>query len=233
MFTAATKDKVSTVIVRQIREAILQGRLAQGESLPQEKELMAQFGVSKHSLREALRTLEGLGLITIRRGAGGGPVVREIDIDTARESFASFLFFQKVSIHDLTEVRKLLEPYLAEKAAESMPPETVQELCDLHEKCEKLYAEKKILLGAKEEIMFHVLLAKHAGNPILWIILDFVNNMLAQTKLEKKPGPDFSRRVIEAHRRILQAILDKKPDLAAKCMLEHLCEVEKDLAALP
>ena len=233
MFTAAAKDKVSTVIVRQIRDAILQGRLTQGELLPPEKELMAQFGVSKHSLREALRTLEGMGLITIRRGAGGGPVVHEIDIETARESFASFLFFQKISIHDLTEVRKLLEPYLAQRAAESMPPETVQELCSLHEKCEKLYAEKKNLLGAKEEVMFHVLLAKHAGNPMLWIILDFVNNTLAQTKLEKKPGPDFSRRVIEAHRKILQAILDKNPLQAASCMLEHLREVEEDLAALP
>ena len=97
LFKPPKKEKIPTAIIRQFRTAILQGKLVPGQALPNEKELIKEFNVSKHTLREALRTLEWLGLITIKLGAGGGPVVREIDFDNAREYFTTFLHIQKVS----------------------------------------------------------------------------------------------------------------------------------------
>jgi len=75
MFRSASHDKMSTHIIRQVRDAILKGQLQAGQCLPPEKDLITQFGVSKHTLREALRSLEAMGFIEIKRGAGGGPVV--------------------------------------------------------------------------------------------------------------------------------------------------------------
>ena len=160
MFKTAKKDKISTHIIKQIREAILLGKLKPGETLPPEKELVVQFNVSKHTLREALRTLEGMGLINIRRGAGGGPVVTEVDMETTRDCMASFLHFQNVSINDLSEVRKVIEPYLARHAAESFNDEDKAELELLHESCQEIFKKEKNLVGAQAEIDFHVFLAK-------------------------------------------------------------------------
>lgn len=218
--------------MQQIRTAIMQGKLKPGQALPQEKDLVVQFGVSKHTLREALRALEGLGLITIRRGAGGGPVVSEIDWASARDYFASFLHFQGFTLADISEVRKLVEPYIARRAAEVITPESLAELQKVHEDCVDAFIKNKNVIRNETEVMFHVLLGKYAGNPILWVTLDFVNNMLADAKHKLKPGKDFAAKVIEAHQRILEAIARKDPEAASEAMFHHICEVEEGLKLL-
>ncbi len=232
MFEAAKKDKMSTHIIRQVREAILSGELHPGKCLPPEKELINQFGVSKHTLREALRSLEAMGFIEIRRGAGGGPVVSEVDMKITRDCIANFLHFQNASIRDLSEVRKIIEPYLARRAANSFAAQEIEEFKNIHQRCEKIFQQKKCLLGAKEEIAFHVFLAQHSGNPVMVMILDFVNSLLTDIKHHIKPGEDFCRGVLEAHQSILDAIVAGDADAAEKYMLKHICQVEDKLEAL-
>jgi GntR family transcriptional repressor for pyruvate dehydrogenase complex len=232
MFAPPNKEKMPTQIMQQIRDAILRGKLKPGQALPQEKDLVAEFGVSKHTLREALRSLETLGFITIRRGAGGGPVVSEIDWATARDYFSSFLHFQQFTLADLSEVRKLVEPYIARKAAEQITREDLEELRAVHEDCIKAFHANKDIVRNETEVRFHVLLGKSAANPFLWVMLDFVNNMLADAKHKLKPGRDFSSGVIEAHQRILDAIEIRDPELAAQAMFDHICEVEEGLNLL-
>jgi len=226
---AAKKDKIPTIIIRQIRSAIMQGKLKSGQALANEKELIEQFGVSKHTLREALRTLEGMGLITIKRGAGGGPVVSEIDIDTARDYFSSFLFFQNVARSDISELRKLAEPYIARRVAETVSPEVIADLEKIQAECRDLVEQGKSLVGAEAEIMFHVYLARQTNNTILWVVMDFVNNMLAEIKMAMKPGQEFSEQVLAAHQKILDAIKAGDPDRAEQAMYDHICEVADGL----
>lgn len=229
-FKPAKRDKISTSIIRQIRTAILDGKYQPGESLPTESELVGQFGVSRHTVREALRALEGMGFITMKRGAGGGPVVSKIDWDTARESFANFMYFQDISLGELSEVRLLLEPHMARKAAENFSPEMLKDLENIHQECEELVQRNKSLVGAEAEVMFHVLLARYSGNSALWVILDFINNLLTETKREIDPGQQFSVIVLEAHRKILEAIRAKDGPKAEKFMREHVLEVERELS---
>ena len=229
VFKPARQDKISTSIIKQIRAAILGGKYQPGDPLPTESELVSQFGVSKHTVREALRALEGMGLITIKRGAGGGPFVSKIDWETARESFADFIHFQKVSIRELSEIRLLVEPYIARRAAENFSPEQLVELEGIHLQCEDLVKRNKSLVGAEAEVMFHVLLAKYSGNSALWVILDFVNNILTAMKKEIDPGQEFSVAVLEAHRKILKAIVEKDGQSAERLMWEHVLDVEKGL----
>jgi GntR family transcriptional repressor for pyruvate dehydrogenase complex len=210
----------------------MQGRLTPGQPLPNEKALIKQFNVSKHSLREALRTLESMGLIEIKLGAGGGPVVREIDFDTAREYFTSFLHFQRVSRADLFEIRRLTEPYIARRVAETLTEETLQALEKIHANCQQILSEGRNLVGAEAEILFHVCLAKHTNNSILWVVMDFVNNLLADVKMEIKPGLDFSYKVLVAHQRIIDAIKARDPDAAETAMRDHIFEVAQELDAL-
>lgn len=231
-FKPASREKISIQIVRQIRAAIMKGDLKPGQALPNEQDLMVQFGVSKHTLREALRALEGMGFISIKRGANGGPVVSEIDWATARDFFASFLYFQNFTAADICEVRALIEPYIVRQATEKMTPEYLQELTDVHEQCIAAFKKNKDILCHEEEVRFHVLLGKIAGNPILWVTQDFVNNMLADTKHHLKPDKEFSTQVINAHQRILEAIKSQDPDAAAQAMLEHIHEVQEGLNLL-
>lgn len=231
IFKPARQDKISTLIIKQIRSAILTGKYRPGDALPTENELVAQFAVSKHTVREALRALEGMGFITIRRGAGGGPVVCRIDWETARESFANFIHFQNISIQELFEMRLLLEPYLARKAAESFTPEQLAELEAAHGECEALVMEGKSLLSTKS-VSFHVLLAKHSGNSALWVVLDFVNSILIKTKHEIQPGPEFSLRVLHTHRAILKAIKEKDGDAAERLMRADMLHAQTGLVEL-
>ncbi len=228
-FQNPKREKIPTQIVQQIRSAILNGELKPGEPLPNEQDLVQEFGVSKHTLREALRTLEGMGFLSIKRGAGGGPVVSEIDWETARDSFSSFLYFQNFTADDIHEVRKLIEPYITYQATLKMTEEYFMQLQDIHNRCLKAYDEHQSTVLYETEVLFHVLLAKIAGNPILWVSQDFVNNMLTDTKHNLKPSREFTHEVLEAHQKILDAIQKNDPQMASDAMLQHILEVESGL----
>ena len=229
MFNQVRRDKISISIVEQIRRAIVEGRFKPGDQLPSEKEMTVQFGVSKHTLREALRALEAMGLLQIRKGAGGGPVVVEIDQGSLNSQLVSFFSFKDISIADLSQVRRLLEPFLAKEAARKMQSAQIRQLHELNRKCASILARGRSIVGGREEIDFHVCLARAAGNPVLETFLDFVNSYLAQLKLEHKPGKEFSQKVLESHQAIARAIEQRDGDLAAELMLRHVIEVEQDL----
>ncbi len=230
MFNRVEQNKVALDIIRQVREAILEGKLQAGDRLPPEKQLLAKFGVGKHTLREAVRALEAMGFLSIRKGYGGGAVVLEVDMNTTRDSIANFLHFQNVSVRNLSEVRKLIEPYLARLAAERLKEEGLQDLEDCNQAC-----REAMLVGqsmGSHEIKFHRILADASGNPVLILILDFVNSVLTDSKRHLQPGPDFSQEVLEAHERILAAVRARNLELAEAEMRDHVLEVDNALEAL-
>jgi GntR family transcriptional repressor for pyruvate dehydrogenase complex len=232
MFSEVSHDKISLKIIRQMRDAVLTGKLKAGDHLPPEKELLTQFGVSKHTLREALRALEIMGLIDIRKGAGGGPVVMEVGRETIHNSITNFLHFKNVSIQDLSEVRKVLEPYLARMAARRLQPETLEKLRSMNAACRKTLSLGKNITSGKDEIDFHILLAETSDNPVLVLILDFVNSLLTEIKKKLKPGLPFSEQVLAAHERVLDALQAGDSSRASDEMYAHVCEVEEGLMKL-
>src|SRR5688500_1958208 len=109
--------KTYVVVADQLRRRILGGELAEGERLPVEEELTAQFGVARTTLREALRVLESEGLIAIRRGRGGGPFVTHPDLGPISLALAASLQLQGASVGELDEARRLIEPQIAGQLA--------------------------------------------------------------------------------------------------------------------
>jgi len=227
VFQQVEQNKVALDIIRQVRQSILEGKLRPGDRLPPEKELVQSFGVSKHSLREALRALESMGFLSIRKGAGGGAVVLEVDMKTTRDSIFNFLHFRNVSVEDLSEVRKIFEPHLARRAAERISKGDLERLEIAHERCrDALLRGENIYI---REIEFHRALAEAGGNPVLVLIQDFVNNVLENLKLDLRPGLGFLEQSVDGHQRILEAVKAGDGDRAADEMHRHLCQVGDSL----
>ncbi len=231
MFDSVKSNKVSQHIVDQIRNAIFEGRLKPGDKLPSERELVQRFEVSKATLREALRSLEVLGFLEIRKGVSGGAIVTEVDMTTARNSFTNFLLFKNLSLKDLSEVRLLLEPYIAEKATLAITEDDLSGLDRLIKDSEYAIKNDTAFESRKIEIEFHRIIASITGNPILMFILDFVENLLIDTKEILKPGKEFSGKVLRAHKRIYKGLLDRNVKKVHEEMVRHIREVEKDLLA--
>ena len=227
VFQPVQQKKVAVDIIRQVRDIILEGKLRPGDRLPPEKELVVKFGVSKHGVREALRALESMGFLSIRKGAGGGAVVLAVDMKTTRDSIFNFLHFRNVSVEDLSQVRKIFEPHLARLAAEQKSEGHLDRLKLVHERCQDaLLRGENIYL---HEFEFHRVLAEASGNPVLVLIQDFVNNVLENLKLDLRPGLEFLKQSLEAHERILQAVKAGDGDRAADEMRRHVCMVEDGL----
>jgi len=224
------QKKIALDIVRQVREAILDGRLRAGDRLPAEKELVAEFAVSKHTLREALRALEAMGFLSIRKGSGGGATVLEVDMKTTRDFIANFLHFQNVSVLHLSQVRKMIEPQLTRLAAEHLSADALDRLVRTHQLCQEALARGENIY--KHEIEFHRLLAEATGNPVSLLIQDFVNSLLGDIKNHLQPGLGFSKHVLAAHDRILEAVKSRDPERAEEEMYRHVCEVEEELEAI-
>ncbi|MEJ5375985.1 MAG: FadR/GntR family transcriptional regulator [bacterium] len=232
MFQSARSSKASEHIVEQIRKAIFEGRLRPGDRLPAETQLMQSFQVSKATLREALRALEFLGFLEIRKGANGGAFVTKVDVTKARDLFLNFLHFQDLCLEDLSEVRLILEPYVAEKSARLISPEDLHRLQELNEQCESTLAGLSSFDLRCNEIEFHRIIGRATGNPILSFILEFVENLLVDAKEVLRPDQEFSRRVLTAHQRIVEAICNKDAQRAREEMARHVKEVERDLSDL-
>jgi len=93
---------------------------------------MEAFEVGKATLREGIRALETLGFLQVCKGASGGAFVTEVNVKTARECLSNFLRFQHLSLKDLSEVRLLVESYIAEKVARHITPEDLEKLEELN-----------------------------------------------------------------------------------------------------
>ncbi len=231
-YTVRNKTKTPQLIIDQIRNAILAGKLLAGDKLPSEQELTVHFEVSRQTLREAMRALEYLGLLDIRAGAGGGAFVSEVDIQTTRNNLANFLHFKNLSVNHISEIRKVLEPYAARVAAEKMTADDLKNLEMINIRTEEALTGGDLEAMQRNGLEFHRAIANASCNPILIFILDFVENLIDDVKQFLKPDADFFIRVIEAHNLIWYALAERDPDRAAEEMAKDVSNVEEDLIKL-
>ena len=226
--TASKSEKVSDKIIAQIRDAILSGQLTSGDKLASEKELMGQFEVSKATMREALRVLEVIGLIEIRKGTAGGAFVAKVGMKTTIHSLINFIHFQPVSIREITMLRYLIEPGVAQVAASGITDENIYNL-------KKIIGETIEPPGSElsKEIGFHRYVARMAGNTLLTLIIDFIDNLLEDIKGRLHLGTEFYKEVREAHQIILECFIQRDSAAAGIAMSndllwvgEQLCKVD-------
>ncbi|MFB9316027.1 FadR/GntR family transcriptional regulator [Cryptosporangium minutisporangium] len=177
-------------IADEIRALILRGELAEGESLGREPDLVERFGVSRPSLREALRTLEAEGLISVKRGATGGVVAHRPDHRMTARTAALVLQARNVPLSDVWEARRLLEPIAARTVAASPSHrEAAAELRRLIS--EQLEAVSDPAAFGLANSQFHARLVEMAGNQTLGIVAEMLNEIVARAVATvSQPSPD-------------------------------------------
>lgn len=233
MFNAVRLNKASQQIVSQIRALIFEGKLSPGDKLPSESALLQQFHVSKQTLKEGLRALEYMGLVDIRKGVTGGAFIVEVDTEVIREVLANFLYFKNLSIGNLSEVRRIIEPYAAGIAAQNMSEKdllTLGRLMKTSKSQRSAHAYSSEM--AKTDLEFHRVVASSTKNPILVLMVDFVETVMADLKKIVKPGVPFAAAVLRAHQNIYDAISARDAQRAASEMEKHVHEVEESMMKL-
>ncbi len=216
--------KVSDHIITQIRNSILSGQFEPGDKLSSEKELIEQFGTSKATMREALRVLEVMGLIEIRKGIAGGAFIAEVEIKTIIYNIMNFLHFKQLSIRDITMVRYLIEPTVAFVAASQAEDRDIKNLK------KTIGQDNPRNIKLPTGINFHRYLSRITKNSILIMTVDFIDNLLATIKANLDLDEEFYLRVRNAHRIILECIIQKDPVAAMIAMKNDVVETGRYIA---
>ena len=221
IFKPVSVGRISEVIVDQIRDLMRQGHLKPGDRLPPERDLCERFGVSRVTVREALRMLESGGLVQIRVGVRGGAFVTAPSSDRVGEGLTDMLTLSALSAADVTEVRMILEagivPLVCERAS-------AEDLADLEEICER----SKAALAAGEYSMdysmeFHTRVARAAHNPVVVMLLgSFRGPVQMSLGQAREVAPELDELGIREHERFIEAVRRRDADAAAKIMREHL-----------
>lgn len=220
MFKPLQHERAFETIVKQLKEAIYSGKLKPGDKLPTERELAGMFGVSRAAVRSAVLNLEQAGFLEIKKGAGGGFFIRELDFKPVRDSFKDLLRLGSASITDLAEARGALEPEAARLAAERS---TTDDLVKIEKSISDLEEKMNVNLPAQpEDFNFHVYVAEGAKNPIILILMRALMDILFQSVGSYIVGPEKNEEVITQHKRILHAIKRKDTKSAYELSLEHV-----------
>lgn len=213
------------IVVENLRRALLLGRFLPGEKLPPERELALQLQVSRTTLREALRVLEGEGLIQSKRGATGGIVVQSPRM--SHNEFVEFLSRRMRDLKELYEYRAIIETATARLAAVNRTDEDVEKLTAIVDRMDQLVSgesgEDLGLVLAKflaADAEFHAVISTASGNSHLSQAVEDirVSKFLPIGAVFTKMNPKAN----EGHAELLKAIKDRKPDLAAKIMSDHV-----------
>lgn len=223
-------------IADELRRLIVRGELADGESLGREPDLVDRFGVSRPSLREALRILEAEGLISVKRGVLGGVVVHRPDQRMTARTAALVLQSRNVPLADVYEARRIIEPVAARMVAASKNREAAA-------------GELRRLIAAQLEVVddpeafgransdFHARLVELAGNQTLGIVAEMLNEIVARAVAavsEPESGGDTSAtrlRGLRSQARLVTLIEAGDAAGAEAHWAEHMAVVGKVMLA--
>jgi|APCry1669189204_1035204.scaffolds.fasta_scaffold00044_45 GntR family transcriptional regulator, transcriptional repressor for pyruvate dehydrogenase complex len=219
---AVEKKRAYEDVVAQIRALIDDGRLKQGDQLPTERELSETFRVSRATIREAIRTLESAKLVQSRQG--DGTYVLASSEETLVQTLAAVLFNEKDTIYDIFYVRKIIEPHVAELAAENATPGEIKELATLIMEHEESIAEGKSV--TKYDSAFHGLLARMSKNPIMERLLSALVDLFEQTRGEYLQNDERAKKSFIGHHEVFTAIKSRDCTAARRAMSRHLEKVE-------
>lgn len=161
-------------IAAQIRTELAEGRLRVGNRLPSERALSERFGVSRNTLREALRSLEHAGLVRLQKGATGGAFITEVTGDTITTSLLDMFHVGAIPPEKLTESRIWLESIIVREACLRAKPADLQLLRNNIQQAEEAKLKGDFHQRVETHLEFHRILARMTNNPIMVIVMDGV-----------------------------------------------------------
>ncbi len=219
-------------IVVQIKDAIFDGKLKPGERLPSERELADIFHTSRVTVRSAILTLRNNGIVTVRKGTGGGTfVVQDLDEGEITDLLRDIIKWKNIGIRDVLEVRGILEPHIAYLAAVDPAPEQIRNIWASIEELEESFASKSTFQSRDEN--FHRALADAAHNPLLSVFQASLVELLFKFISSIRWSEEDKRNITYHHRKIAEQVERKDPRGARRAMVEHIREMRSVLSRYP
>jgi len=209
-------------VADQLRDLVTRGELAPGDRLPPENELAAMFGVSRSTIREALRALTSRNLLVTVRGTAGGTFVARVDprqISDYLETSLGLLSGDSISVDEIIEARELLEVPAAGLAAARRTEEHIRLL---HEALEHQERRPSRGVAFREHRQFHDVVLAAAHNRLLDLMTDSVFRVLQARFLRNDLTEDHWHEIDNDHRVIAERIVDRDVAGAERAMREHL-----------
>jgi len=223
MFKAVEKKRAYEDIVKQIYGLIENGKMKKGDQLPTERELTEVFKVSRATVREAIRTLDSMRLVESRQG--DGTYVLASSEEAMVQPLADALFHEKDDLIDIFNIRKIIEPHVAELAAEKGTPEEIVELEAIVKEHEENITDG--LQSIRTDSSFHEYLARMAKNRVLERLLHAIVDLLTATREEYLQNRERDYNSLHGHRDILAAVRKRDSNGAKLAMRRHLAHIEK------
>jgi GntR family transcriptional regulator, transcriptional repressor for pyruvate dehydrogenase complex len=221
-FEVIRRNKVYEEVAKQI-ERLIMTKLHPGDKLPSERELAEMLQVSRSSIRDAIRSLELVGLVEPRQGAG--TVVREISADSVVNPLANILVRKRQLVTELLDFRKMLEPPLAARAATHASAEEIAEMDEILRRQEEKLGRGDTAIEEDSEFHYNVALA--SGNSVVLKVLDVLMDLLRETRERSMQVEGRPQKSLAGHRRILAAIKRHDAEAAKAAMRRHIEDVEE------
>jgi len=225
IFSSVSTSRISQEIERQIKGAIFSEQLKPGDRLSSEQELSRIFNASRTTVREALRTLEREGFLTIKQGVKGGSFVREADFSPIVNSITHMLQFKRVTLENLTEARLIIEPEIAKMASLKSLRADIRKMEESLDGLRQVVEKKE--RSTSTNIQFHRIISECCRNPVLFFINSSLLNLLEENLSRLYMQLEGNRLMLEQHVRIYEAIKAHQAEKAYSEMRNHILTVKK------
>lgn len=213
--------RAQDVLANQLRDRIMRREIAEGQSLPSERDLVEQTGLTRGVVREALRMLAAEGFIQTKPGRTGGSIATLPTHESMASAIYRFVQGRRISVPVLQETRELLEPFLARMAAQRRTDAHVKELKALHaELVSSVDDFQKFTLA---NLHWHNAVGKASGNDLLSTLLYSISHGVQLVSMaDEYDTPETRKQVIDIHARVNAAIEEKNPEKAESSMRKHM-----------
>jgi DNA-binding FadR family transcriptional regulator len=214
--------KTAMLLAQRIVTEVADRRLTVGAALPSERDMLQDYGVARGTLREALRFLEIQGVITIKTGPSGGPLVGEPGSRHVASVIAMMLQLERAPFRSVLEARATLEPAMAAQAALRIGPEDLERLNDSVHRMRAHLEDLDFFLHENEA--FHHIIAGASGNNVFALMIASLNWIIDGTPLGVDYPVSVRKSVATEHARIQRAIANHGPDRASAAMAVHIAD---------
>ena len=237
MVTEATQElafqqvrirRVFEEICDQIRQRLASGVLKPGDKLPAERDLALELKVSRPAVREALRTLEISGIVSLHKGVKGGAFIRDGNPQMLTQSLQDLMFLGRVSLKSLTEARVLINGVVIQLACERATEVDFQALED---NIDFIASSEDLVHRAEAGMLFFRLIALATHNEVLIMLVDSLGDIVRF--VIDKTGRVARPELVAVRRRILKAMRARDVKAATKAMGEYLGVVHQGMDAEP
>ncbi|NUR92269.1 MAG: FadR family transcriptional regulator [Nonomuraea sp.] len=217
-------SRVSEEVINQIRDAFF-GGLQSGDWLGTETELAERFGVSRITIRDAVRTLEARGIVDVKVGARGGLRIADADPDRFIDALAVQLHLMGVTFTEVIEAQCAIEPVTAGMAARQATDEQLKKVQATIDGARDALGDPALF--TERSLDFHIAVAEASGNRALHATLIALTTV-QKPKMAPRANERRARRVLKIHQEIYQAIADGEEDKARALMDEHVRSVRRE-----